>query len=105
MPGPRSGMKPIRDGSECGGIVHAADATFIPQASERPNVILSAILSTNVYKSLFDPLDAPGHAASPPTISQITTRDAAFACLAAAMGIDLSSVTRRAPCSTASASR
>ncbi len=51
MPGPRSGMKPIRDGSEFGGIVHAADATFLPQALERSNVVLSANLSTYVYKS------------------------------------------------------
>ena len=51
MPGPRSGMKPIRDGTEFGGIVHAADATFLPQASERSNVVLWAILSTYPYKS------------------------------------------------------
>ena len=57
MPGPRSGMKPIRDGSECGGIVHAADATFIPQASERPNVILSAILSTRIRAVNRTPMD------------------------------------------------
>ena len=51
MPGPRSGMKPIRDGSKFGGIVHAVDATVIPQASERSNVAIYAILSTYVYKS------------------------------------------------------
>lgn len=52
MFGPRSGMEPIRDGPEFGGIVHAADATFIPQALERSNVIVWACLSTYGYKSL-----------------------------------------------------
>ena len=44
-------MKPIRDSSEFGGIVHAVDATFLPQALECSNVVLSAILSTYAYKS------------------------------------------------------
>ena len=48
-------MKPIRDGSKFGGIVHAVDATVIPQASERSNVVLWAILSTYAYKSLENP--------------------------------------------------
>ena len=51
MPRPRSGMKPVRDGSEIGGIVHAMDATFIPQVLERPKVILWAFLSTCESKS------------------------------------------------------
>ena len=40
MPGPGSGVTPIRDGPEFGGIAHAVDATFIPQALERSDAIL-----------------------------------------------------------------
>ena len=50
MPGPRSGMKPVRDGPKFGGIVHAVDGTFPPHELECSNVVPSATLSTYVYK-------------------------------------------------------